>query len=304
MANANEAKMSSPSDRVSRPWRRFLRFSVRGLILTVTVLGAGLGWIVRQAHIQRDAVAAIQEAGGSVTYDWEFDNGKYLPGGKPWAPSWLVDLIGVDFFDRVTLVNLSQAPRPPDSVLAEVGRLNQLEILELAGNASVTDAGLVHLKGLTNLSGLGLNNTQITDAGLVHMKGLTKLSYLGLNGTQVTDAGLVRLKGLTNLSILGLNGSQVTDAGMVHLKGLTNVSHLGLSGTQFTDAGLVHLKGLTHLSELGLNNTRVTDAGLVHLKGLTHLSVLWLNSTQVTDAGMNELKRTLPGLSIHHPLAR
>src|SRR6516225_2413481 len=125
MANANEAKMSSPSDRVSRPWRRFLRFSVRGLILIVIVLGAGLGWIVRQAHIQRDAVAAIRKAGGSVTYDWEFDNGKFLPGGKPWAPSWLVDLIGVDFFDRVTLVDLRQAPRLPDTVLAEVGRLNQ-----------------------------------------------------------------------------------------------------------------------------------------------------------------------------------
>ena len=69
---------------------------------------------------------------------------------------------------------------------------------------TVTDAGLVHLKGLTNLSVLGLDGTQVTDAGLVHLKGLTKLSDLWLNGTQVTDAGLVHLKGLTNLSVLGL----------------------------------------------------------------------------------------------------
>jgi hypothetical protein len=35
--------MSSPDDRVSRSWRRFLRFSVRGLIVVVLVIGAGLG---------------------------------------------------------------------------------------------------------------------------------------------------------------------------------------------------------------------------------------------------------------------
>jgi hypothetical protein len=162
--------MVCESNRSPRSWRRFLRFGVRGLIVLVLVIGAGLGSIVRQAHIQRDAVAAIKEAGGSVTYDWEFDNGKFLPGGKPWAPSWLVDLIGVDFFDRVTFVNLSQAPRLPDTVLAEVGRLNQLESLELAGNESVTDAGLVHLKGLTKLSHLGLNGTQVTNAGMNELK--------------------------------------------------------------------------------------------------------------------------------------
>jgi hypothetical protein len=56
-------------------WRRFLRFSVRGLIVFVIVVGAGLGWFVRQAHVQRDAVAAIEEAGGSVRYDWELSDG-------------------------------------------------------------------------------------------------------------------------------------------------------------------------------------------------------------------------------------
>jgi hypothetical protein len=56
---------------ISHPWRRHLRFSVRGLIGLVLVIGAGLGWIVRQAHIQRDAVAAIKKADGVVRYDWQ-----------------------------------------------------------------------------------------------------------------------------------------------------------------------------------------------------------------------------------------
>jgi hypothetical protein len=47
------------------------------------VVGAGLGCIVRQAHIQRDAVAAIQRAGGSVRYKWECKDGHPIH-EKPW----------------------------------------------------------------------------------------------------------------------------------------------------------------------------------------------------------------------------
>ncbi len=49
-----------------------------------------------------------------------------------------------------------------------------------------------------------LDGTQVTDAGLVHLKGLTKLVRLDLQDTQVTDAGLVHLRGLTKLERLVL----------------------------------------------------------------------------------------------------
>ena len=90
-----------------------------------------------------------------------------------------------------------------------------------------------------------LGNSQVTDAGLVHLKGLPQLQSLCLYGTQVTDAGLVHLKGLTRLQSLNLATPQVTDAGLVHLEGLTQLQSLVVGGTQVTDAGLVHLKGLT-----------------------------------------------------------
>jgi hypothetical protein len=211
------------------------------LILLVVVLGTGLGWIVRQAHIQRDAVAAISKAGGTVFYSWEIKDGNSHPGARPWAPSWLVELTGVDFFGHVTGVTLIGSLRPADTTLAEVGRLTQLERLSF-DNASATDAGLVHLKGLTNLSVLNLRGTQVTDAGLVRLKGLANLSALWLDGTRVTDAGLVHLKGLSNLSVLELRETEVTDAGLVHLKGLTKLEYLGLADTQVTDAGVDELK--------------------------------------------------------------
>jgi len=57
-----------PAKSVSNPWRRFLRFSVRWMIVIVLVIGGWLGWLVRNARIQRDAVAAITKAGGDVIY--------------------------------------------------------------------------------------------------------------------------------------------------------------------------------------------------------------------------------------------
>ena len=95
--------------------------------------------------------------------------------------------------------------------------------------------------------------------------------------------------------------STATDATLAYVGPLTRLQWLTVNHASVSDAGLVHLKGLTNLSVLGLDGTQVTDVGLVHLKGLTRLSNLGLDGTQATDAGMNELKRTRPGLTIHHP---
>ena len=51
---------------------------------------------------------------------------------------------------------------------------------------------------------VNLSHTQVTDAGLVHLAGLTNLEVLYLYGTQVTDAGLDELrKALPNCKIYG-----------------------------------------------------------------------------------------------------
>ncbi len=231
---------------ISRSWRRYLRFSVRGLIVLVLVIGLWLGWIVRSAHIQRDAVAAIEGAGGQVIYDFEWKNGNPMPGGKRSTAGRLADLIGVDYFGHVTDVWLYPSSTDADVVLAQVGRLAGLERLRLS-QSSCSDAALAHLEGLSELSLLYLNNTRITDAGLSHLKSLTSLEVLDLHDTRVSDAGLAYLKRLTNLSGLYLSETQITDLGLAHLKGLTKLESLDLDRTRVTDIGLTHLEGLANL---------------------------------------------------------
>jgi Leucine Rich repeat len=201
-----------------RPWRSYLRLSLRWLIVLVLGIGGGLSWVVHRAQIQREAVAVLQRAGqragGGVIYDWDFQNGTYYGHGKPWWSTWLMDRIGVDYFGHVTWVYL---PEVTDAEMVRVGRLSQLERLDLIGS-SMTDAKLALLKGLTGLQALSFMDAAITDAGMVHLKGLTRLKDLALHGTKVTDAGLEHLKKMTNLRTLDLRRTKVTDAGVQRLQ--------------------------------------------------------------------------------------
>jgi hypothetical protein len=147
MLDALKLKLSRmPIAPVSRPRRRLLRISVRTLIVLVLMIGAGMAWIVRSAQIQSEAVAAIESTGGVVVYDCEFRKGSTIPGREPWAPQWLVNLIGISYFGHVTDVRLDEEP---DVAIAHAGRLSRLENL-FASQTSVRDEGLIPLKALTH----------------------------------------------------------------------------------------------------------------------------------------------------------
>lgn len=188
--------------------------------------------------------------------------------------------------ERVTFSNSEIT----DAELIHLKGMASINLLALNGCKQVTDAGLVHLKGLKNLETLHLTYTSVGDAGIEHLKGMTKLTNLYLVGTKVGDTGLEQLKGMTNLCVLYLDSPRMTDSGLEHIKGLTNLVTLSLNGSKVTNAGLKHLTGMNHLYELRLNGTEVDDAGLEHLKGLAELRDLHLSGGKVTDAGLEHLK--------------
>jgi Leucine-rich repeat (LRR) protein len=267
--------MSSHCKRVTRPWRRYLRFSMRTFIVVVLLVGGWLGWIVRTARIQRDEVAAITRAGGIVEYDSGWTDNQTLQPQESGALDRLVNAIGVDYFSNATVVY--------------VGML-------------CTEEKMSHVTKLTALRSLSLRTTRPANGALAHLNGLTKLSELDLGFATICDADLAHLEGLGNLSKLDLGVTDVTDAGLIHLKGLTNLSYLNLTSTHITDKGLIHLRGLKNLSTLDLGGTLVTDAGLIHLKGLTNLTALDLIGNAVTDSGIKELKQAHPRLTIRRSL--
>ncbi|MGO8753589.1 MAG: hypothetical protein ACLQNE_47250 [Thermoguttaceae bacterium] len=124
-----------------------------------------MSWVsvkIQRAKREKEAVGEIKKLGGVVFYDYQVDaKGNEIQGAQPSSPKWLRTLLGDDCFTNVVEVALD--------------------------HTQVTDAGLAHLKGLTQLQQLSLDNTQVTDAGLEHLKGLTQLQTLFFDSTKVTD---------------------------------------------------------------------------------------------------------------------
>jgi hypothetical protein len=183
-----------------KPRRRWLQFSVRTMMVLMLVISVPLGWLaykVRQAREQRAVVRQIQELGGTAGHCVQFEPREKWP---PRVPSWLLNILGDDFFRTINYVALSGS-KVTDAELVRLRALPQLESLYLR-SSQVTDAGLVCLPVLTQLEELSLDSTQITDAGLEHLRGLTQLKSLSLVNTQVTDAGVAQLqKALPNVQI-------------------------------------------------------------------------------------------------------
>ena len=122
----------------------------------------GWGGLSIERQVQRDSVAAIREAGGKALYDRHVKNGSLAGNPKPAAPSWLEKRIGVDYFQNVTYVFLPNSGSVRE--LVAIGHLDRLEMLILGGSG-VSDDGLSHLKGLTNLQVLDLSGTDVTGDG-------------------------------------------------------------------------------------------------------------------------------------------
>ncbi len=274
---------------------------------------------------QRDAVAAIQKAGGSAFYEWEWTSGRPAPPGAepPW-PKWLVKTLGRDAFGNVVAVNLIGRDAG-DALMTHIGCLRHLEWLYLSDGIR-TGTGFAQLEKLTALEMLALPNHRFSDDDLSHLAGMTKLKQIALIGPQITDKGLAHLagmrqmdslqlintkittlepiRGLTQLKELMLNGSPIGDEGLSPLAGLTSLQSLQMGGTQITDAGIAHFSTLSNLTTLDLERTRVGDAGVRLLLDLPRLMSLNLDDTRVTDAGLVELadrisRGPLQSLDVH-----
>ncbi|MGO9471340.1 MAG: leucine-rich repeat domain-containing protein [Isosphaeraceae bacterium] len=299
------------------------RRAIMALALVAAVL---LGWREYLVHIQRDAVAAIERAGGGVTYDWEWRNGRPLRPGNgprslgtlppPWR-KWLASALGPDLVGNVVAVNFhGRKDATADSVLKDVARLRGLEYLSLYDSA-VTNEGLASLRDLTGLKVLHLHGTAVGGPGLACLERMASLEELMLPDRAVSDAELAHLAGLTNLKHLRLFGKQLTNAGLAHLgamsqmenlclrqtsittlepiRAMTKLKFLDVVGSPIDDAGLKPVAGFTKLEGLWLGSTRVTDAGMVHLAGLPSLMTLDLDQTNIGDTGLGVVCN-LPGI--------
>jgi hypothetical protein len=150
---------------------RRARFSLRAMLIAVTLVAVLLGVWAERARKQRAGVAWVHEQGGHVTYNFGsvFEDGRPYPNTKPPAPKWLRDLAGIDFFAYVTGVILDR-----DTIydLTPLTNLPKLESIGLMNHVDPkTDFTPLHsLKHLTLLrldyTGLKMSQLQPLRAAL------------------------------------------------------------------------------------------------------------------------------------------
>jgi len=178
-------------------------------------------------------------------------------------------------------------------------------------NTPITDKGLRHLQGLSQIESLTLGNddtrffpsltvaiSPITDAGLVHLQGLTQLMDLHLSGLPISDSGLDALKDLPRLGGLYLNRTKVKGQGLGRLKSLPTLALIYLDDSEITDEGLSCLAGASNLQLLSVSRVRLTGKGLQALKGLPRLNELEVTGCGLLDEEVQDLKISKPGLKI------
>ena len=241
--------MDSPKPK--RRWTRYLipRYSLRALLILVTVISVVLGYHVNGVRKQKEAVAWVKKKGSAVSYEYSTASAGVKYG---WEPEYLRNLLGDDFFYDVVVVNLADQEVSDLSPLASLTNLEYLHLNETA----VSD--LSPLASLTNLKGLDLSDTPVSD--LSPLASLTNLEVLNLDGTSVSD--LSPLVSLTNLEYLSLSDTSVSD--LSPLASLTNLERLDLIDTQVSD--LSPLASLTNLVSLELEGSKVSKEEIAKLE--------------------------------------
>jgi hypothetical protein len=202
----------------SAPARGRLRFSVKTLLVAITVSAVPLFWLGNHYRsLQRTAreqaivsewrsIGDVRSRGFRHEPRTELTTISILPRKTSLTPD---EQRLLEPLVRLTLV---ESPRT-DVFLANLKHAKQLRFLEL-DHSGVTDYGLQHLAHVPALLSLSLSETNVTDQGLRHLAHLSQLTTLQLHNTQITDEALDLLAQLPRLGALGLTNTLVTKQGV------------------------------------------------------------------------------------------
>ncbi len=233
------------------------RVSLRLCLLLVLLCAAVLGFVriafvepFRQEGALAERIRALQ---GDVTC-------------VPRSPAWFWPLYGELATQQINSIECYAAGDLTESDLAELGRLEQLEGLLLAG-APISDRFVGQLGELKRLKSLELRQCAITKPPPLEQ--MSQLVSLDLSQTKVAS---LDVSGLDRLEYLNLADTQITDDVVARLAPLPRLKTLDLSGSPrwraVSDKGVLQISREKYpkLTRIYLYFTGVTEAGLRHLK--------------------------------------
>jgi hypothetical protein len=262
---------------MTAPKRRWFRFSLRALLIAISLVAILLGWGFEQTRRRQQAISNVERLGGWVVYadsagKWTlYDDSailavprtnlvRYLP--QKWTDAFFGDgwrravseihirdmqlsdseLGLLNYIDEVHFLDLQ------DSAFSRVAlrfitRLNQLEVLSLE-RASIDEkpaCDLSFLRELPNLKQLYLGGAKINGADLAYVKQLKQLQVLTLDYTPIHDDDLAELTDMRNLTNVNLNETPIGDQGVAHIRNLPRLRYVNLRNTLVSEQVLREL---------------------------------------------------------------
>ena len=164
----------------------------------------------------------------------------------------------------------------------------------------IDDSALQHLAAFPALKTVRLRHLQrVSDAGLIHLRGLQDCECLDLTRTGIDGSGLAYLLPASRMINMKLSDTKLTDEGLRHLGTMTSLREFDAKHTQITDNGLQYLGRLTELRQIEIEDTTVTSAGIAHLVGLKKLDAFSEGLTFLL--GHNIIAFDLPHLQAVEP---
>ncbi len=229
--------------------RRFLQFSLRTVLVAMTVLALWLGMWLDRGRREKAAVEALSQKGYvGIMYDYQVDpSGKWVTNPSPPGSDWARDWIGEHCFTRVVRLSRFRSDLDDDA-LAHVAQFRQIR--SLRNDVMMVSAAEVHSLWISSAN--YIDSGYVTDTGIAHLKRLARLEALVLVGTTVTNDGLRELTGLQRLKRLKISSPNITDEGIPHFLRLRNLEALCVSGTSISEAGVSELRrGLPNCQIVG-----------------------------------------------------
>ena len=237
---------------------------------------------------QCEAADAVRKLGGTLTYNDYEPNYLEQKIASFLGVDYVFDIVGVSFWEKDVT----------DADLLFLPKLVDLTSLELSGT-QITNKTLKLIGNMRSLESVGLNDvTLVDDDGISFLSNLKNLNHLALWNTGTGDRGIKSIAELPKILVLIAGGTKVTDKGTECLIKSKSIVKLVFQRTSLGDESLSNLRQIENLRSLSLSETGITDVGLEHLKNCRNLKDLAVFDTQVTDEARKALKLSLPGVRI------